>query len=101
MASFLLLLTPWATALDDPLLRHRENPQLWFSDLPADLPLAKAYCQPCPAGLTGRCGRTSRSLGRRDLPPRPDHHGKETARPASRKIRAGEVVIAGRVPATG
>ncbi len=24
------------------------NPQLWFSDLPTDLQLAKAYCQPCP-----------------------------------------------------
>jgi WhiB family transcriptional regulator, redox-sensing transcriptional regulator len=37
-----------ATALDDRLPCSRENPQLWFSDLPADLQLAKAYCQPCP-----------------------------------------------------
>ena len=36
------------TALDDPLPCRRENPQPWFSDLPADLELAKAYCQPCP-----------------------------------------------------
>jgi len=48
MASSLALLTTQATALDDPLPCHRENPQLWFSDVPADLQLAKAYCRPCP-----------------------------------------------------
>ena len=48
MASSLVLLTTQATALDDPLPCRRENPQLWFSDLPADLEIAKAYCQPCP-----------------------------------------------------
>jgi WhiB family transcriptional regulator, redox-sensing transcriptional regulator len=48
MASSLVLLTAQATALDDPLPCRRENPQLWFSDLPADLELAKAYCEPCP-----------------------------------------------------
>ena len=48
MASSLVLLTTQATALEDPLPCHRENPRLWFSDLPADLQLAKAYCQPCP-----------------------------------------------------
>ncbi len=48
MASSLVLLTTQATALDDPLPCRRENPQLWFSDLPADLEHAKAYCQPCP-----------------------------------------------------
>ena len=47
MASSLVLLTTQATALDDPLPCRRENPQLWFSDLPADLQLAKAYCQAC------------------------------------------------------
>jgi WhiB family redox-sensing transcriptional regulator len=26
----------------------REDMQLWFSEQPADLELAKAYCQPCP-----------------------------------------------------
>ena len=36
MASFLVLLTMQATASDDPLPCRRENPQLWFSDLPAD-----------------------------------------------------------------
>ena len=48
MASSLVLLTTQAKALDDPLPCHRENPQLWFSDRPADLQLAKAYCQACP-----------------------------------------------------
>ena len=47
MASSLVLLTTQATALDDPLPCHRENPELWFSELPAGLQLAKAYCQPC------------------------------------------------------
>ena len=48
MASSLVLLTTRAQALDDSLPCHLENPQLWFSDLPPDLQLAKAYCQPCP-----------------------------------------------------
>ena len=48
MASSLVLLMTQAKAPDDQLPCHRENPQLWFSDLPADLQLAKAYCQPCP-----------------------------------------------------
>jgi WhiB family redox-sensing transcriptional regulator len=48
MVNSLVLLGRQAKALDDPLPCQRENPQLWFSDLPADLELAKAYCQPCP-----------------------------------------------------
>ena len=48
MTSSLVLLTTQATTLDDPLPCRRESPQLWFSDLPADLQLAKAYCRPCP-----------------------------------------------------
>ena len=48
MAGSLVLLTMQAKALDDPLPCQRENPQLWFSERPADLALAKAYCQPCP-----------------------------------------------------
>jgi len=48
MASSLVLLTMQAMALDDLLPCRRENAQLWFSDLPADLRLAKSYCQPCP-----------------------------------------------------
>jgi WhiB family transcriptional regulator, redox-sensing transcriptional regulator len=48
MTSSLVLLTTQARALDDLLPCRRENPQLWFSDLPADLQLAKALCRPCP-----------------------------------------------------
>jgi WhiB family redox-sensing transcriptional regulator len=48
MTSSLVVLTTRATALDDPLPCHREDPQLWFSDRPADLQLAKAHCRPCP-----------------------------------------------------
>jgi len=47
MASSLVLLMTRAQALDEPLPCHRENPQLWFSDRPADLQLAREYCQPC------------------------------------------------------
>ena len=31
----------------------REDPQLWFSEQPADLELAKAHCRTCP--LRGPC----------------------------------------------
>jgi len=47
MASSLVLLMTQARALDEPLPCHCENPQLWFSDQPAELQLAKEYCQPC------------------------------------------------------
>ena len=48
MANSLVLLTAQAKTTDDPLPCRRENSRLWFSDLPADLELAKAYCRPCP-----------------------------------------------------
>lgn len=48
MASSLVLLATQAKALDELLPCRRHNAQLWFSDLPAELQLAKAYCQPCP-----------------------------------------------------
>ena len=48
MASSLVLLATQARALDELLPCRRQNAQLWFSDLPAELQLAKAYCQPCP-----------------------------------------------------
>ena len=42
-----LLASP--SAVRDGLLPClREDPQLWFAERPADLELAKAYCQPCP-----------------------------------------------------
>ena len=105
MASSLVLLTTQATALDDPLPCHRENPQLWFSDLPADLQLAKAYCQPCPMRRICLAGAVERHephgvWGGEIFAQRRDHHGEKAARPAAQRSRAGEVVIAGRVPAT-
>src|ERR1700683_4361948 len=48
MGGSLVVLPTQAKALDDPLPCHRADPQLWFSELPGDLQLAKAYCQPCP-----------------------------------------------------
>ena len=60
MASSLVLLTTQAKALDDLLPCRRENSQLWFSDLPADLQLAKAYCQPCPVRQACLAGAVER-----------------------------------------
>jgi len=48
MASSLVLLATQARALDELLPCRRQDARLWFSDLPAELQLAKAYCQPCP-----------------------------------------------------
>ena len=48
MASSLVLLATQAKELDELLPCRRQNAQLWFSDLPAELQLAKAYCRPCP-----------------------------------------------------
>jgi hypothetical protein len=47
-------------ALADPLPCQRRGGQLWFSEMPAELEQAKAYCQQCPlraaclAGLAER-----------------------------------------------
>jgi WhiB family transcriptional regulator, redox-sensing transcriptional regulator len=42
------MLASQAQALDGLLPCQRKNPQLWFSGVPADLELARAYCRPCP-----------------------------------------------------
>ena len=42
------LSTGQAQVTDGPLPCQRQNLQLWFSDWPADLELAKAHCAPCP-----------------------------------------------------
>ncbi len=47
-----LLASP-AAVRDGLLPCLREDPQLWFSERPADLELAKAHCQPCP--VRGPC----------------------------------------------
>lgn len=46
--SSMVLLTKRAPVIEGLLPCQRENPRLWFSDLPADLDLAKAHCRPCP-----------------------------------------------------
>ena len=48
MASSLVLLITQAKALNGRLPCQRDNPELWFSDRPADLELAKTFCQLCP-----------------------------------------------------
>jgi WhiB family transcriptional regulator, redox-sensing transcriptional regulator len=49
----LIPLARQAKKLDDPLPCQREDPQLWFSGLPADLELAKEHCGTCP--IRGLC----------------------------------------------
>ena len=49
----LVVLTSRAGALDDLLPCQRENPELWFSEQPADLEQAKAHCGLCP--VRGSC----------------------------------------------
>ncbi len=46
-------LTRQAQAICRPLPCQRQSPQLWFSDLPAELELAKAHCALCP--IRGSC----------------------------------------------
>jgi len=52
-ASSLTVQASRATELDGLLPCQRENAQLWFSDLPSDLELAKVHCRPCP--ILGLC----------------------------------------------
>ena len=54
------LLTTLSMAHDDPLPCRRKNPRLWFSDLPAELQRAKAYCRPCPVRLPCLAGAVER-----------------------------------------
>jgi WhiB family transcriptional regulator, redox-sensing transcriptional regulator len=42
------LLTSPSTVREGLLPCLREDSRLWFAERPADLELAKAYCQPCP-----------------------------------------------------
>ena len=44
----LALLTSRAGTLNGPLPCQREDPELWFSEQPADLEQAKAHCRLCP-----------------------------------------------------
>ena len=56
----LALLTSRAGTLNVPLPCQREDPELWFSEQPADLEQAKAHCRRCPVRgfcLTGAVER--------------------------------------------
>jgi WhiB family transcriptional regulator, redox-sensing transcriptional regulator len=44
----LILLANRAQALDGLLPCEREDPELWFSEMPADLEQAKTHCRTCP-----------------------------------------------------
>ena len=44
---------PLARRAVDGLLPCQRDPQLWFSDRPDELELAKTHCRPCP--LRGPC----------------------------------------------
>jgi hypothetical protein len=48
-ASSLGLLIRQSAGLTGQLPCRREDLRLWFSDVPAELELAKAHCQSCPA----------------------------------------------------
>jgi WhiB family redox-sensing transcriptional regulator len=52
----------WAAeALDAPLPCRASQPQLWFSERPAELELAKARCRPCPLREACLAGAVQRS----------------------------------------
>ncbi len=60
MTGSLVLLATQARALDELLPCRRQDARLWFSDLPAELRLAKAYCQPCPVRRVCLAGAVER-----------------------------------------
>jgi len=59
-----LLASP-AAVRDGLLPCLREDPQLWFSDRPAELELAKTHCQPCPLRGEHHAPSHDRDAGRR------------------------------------
>lgn len=48
METSAVLLASRADELGDFLPCRREDPELWFAELPADLELAKSFCLACP-----------------------------------------------------
>jgi WhiB family transcriptional regulator, redox-sensing transcriptional regulator len=94
-----------AAALDAPLPCRASHPQLWFSERPAELELAKARCRPCPLRETCLSGAVQRSepygvwggeifdhgriIGRKRPRGRPPKRpGAGTVRPAAFRTRA-------------
>ena len=52
---------PPHAALADPLPCQRGGAQLWFSEMPAELEQAKAYCQQCPLRAACLAGAIERA----------------------------------------
>jgi WhiB family redox-sensing transcriptional regulator len=52
---------PLDVEFDDAALPcRREDPELWFAETPAELELAKAFCQDCPVRASCLAGAVSR-----------------------------------------
>ncbi|MDQ6874256.1 MAG: WhiB family transcriptional regulator [Actinomycetota bacterium] len=54
------LLASRADELGDSLPCRREDPELWFAELPADLELAKSFCLGCPLRVACLAGALER-----------------------------------------
>lgn len=54
------LLDPYSPLCPDDVPCRVQNPDLWFAETPADLELAKSYCQDCPARLACLAGALER-----------------------------------------
>ena len=102
--SSVMALARAAATLDAPLPCRASHPQLWFSERPAELELAKARCRPCPlreACLSGAVQRSEpygvwggeifdhgRIIGRKRPRGRPPKRpGAGTVRPAALRTR--------------
>ena len=60
-ASYLVLLARHAEFLDGELPCQQESAELWFSEVPAELELAKAHCRRCPIRESCLTGAVERS----------------------------------------
>lgn len=88
----LALLTRLAQSVCRPLPCQRQNPQLWFSDLPPDLELAKAHRAACPytapAWPTRSSATSRKASGVARIPPAaqsPPGSGHVAAHPTRQK----------------
>jgi WhiB family redox-sensing transcriptional regulator len=54
------LLDPYSPLCPDDVPCRVQDPDLWFAETPADLELAKSYCQDCPARLACLAGALER-----------------------------------------
>jgi WhiB family transcriptional regulator, redox-sensing transcriptional regulator len=54
------LLDPYSPLCPDDVPCRVQDPDLWFAETPADLELAKSYCQDCPARIACLAGALER-----------------------------------------